>query len=462
MKKVFHLFLLLLPALAFGQQDWDQLYISSSINPDQVQNGYSYVEVGPDNTLYLLEAEEIENTFGNWLIRMKSFNGTSWNQIGQDLIRNTANNESHVDFVITETNEFYIGMLDSIFKLNTGTSLWESHYVPEYCGGLSANDNGEVYFIHKTQGASGPAYSDLHLASFDDGSITQLNEIAADIFMLPRSVNASNKINIQSAQFTVSLVAQSTNLIYVFTGDLLNGFTKLEQSAPGNGSTLFADLGLSSMVVSPSGDIIISRKTGNDISIVQYDSGTDSWLNFDTTGIHATSCNFNHLRYDNSGKLHLIYTGSNNSGFLFEYNGTSWEHVGPTSFWSYHTISSLIKPWLCFGNNDEIYFTNGIGTSALPLQVFGEADATADVPQLSSSNITLHPNPASDYTTISMLDEQSQIRVLNQAGQEVAKFCNDLKNQEFTIDVGGLEKGSYLIYIEKDGHTQVKPLIIVH
>src|SRR5690606_19868951 len=106
---------------------------------------------------------------------------------------------------------------------------------------------------------------------------------------------------------------------------------------------------------------------------------------FDTTGIHANSCNFNHLRYDNSGKLHLIYTGSNNSGFLFEYNGTSWEHIGPTSFWSYHTISSLIKPWLCFGNNDEIYFTNGIGTSALPLQVFGEADASANVPQLSSS-----------------------------------------------------------------------------
>ena len=207
MKSILHTFFAIVPFLTFGQQDWEQLHLRNDINPDQAQNGYSYIEVAPDNTLYLLEAEEIENTFGNWLIRMKSFDGSSWTQIGQDLIRNTANNESHVDFVISETNDFYIGMLDSIFKLNASTSLWESHYVPEYCGGLSANDNGEVYFIHKTQGASGPAYSDLHLASFDNGSITQLNEIAADIFMLPRSVNASNKIAIQNTQFTVSLVA---------------------------------------------------------------------------------------------------------------------------------------------------------------------------------------------------------------------------------------------------------------
>src|SRR5690606_38755712 len=230
----------------------------------------------------------------------------------------------------------------------------------------------EVYFIHRTQGASSPAHSDLHIAQFNDGSISVLNELALDIPMLPRSVNASNKIAIQNAQITVSLVSQSTNLIYVFAGDFTNGFTKLEQTAPGNTSTLFADLGLSSMVVGPSGEIIVSRKSGNNITIVQYDSGSDSWTNFDTTGIYASSCNFNHLRYDNSGNLHLIYTGSNNTGFLFKHNGTSWEHIGPTSFWSYHTISSLIKPWLCFGTSNELYFTNGIGTSALPLQVFGE------------------------------------------------------------------------------------------
>jgi hypothetical protein len=425
----------------FSQQDWNQLYINTNINPDQAQNGYSYIEVAPDNSLYLIEAEEIVNTFGNWLIRMKVYDGNSWVQIGQDLVRNTANNESHVDFVISTTNEFYLGMLDSIYKLNSTTQTWESYYVPEYYGGLSANSIGEVFFIHRTPGASGPSHSDIHLAEFTNGTVSVLNELAIDIPILPRLINASNKIAFNNSQITVSVVAQSTNLLYVFSGDLTNGFVKLEQSAPGNGSTLFADLGLSSMVVSYQNDIIISRKTGNNITIVQYDGVNDVWIPFDTTGIGATSCNFNHLRYDNSGNLHLIYTGSNNTGFIFKFNGISWDHVGPTSFWSYHTITSLIKPWITFDNSNLLHFATGIGTTSFPLQIFSRNQETSFIDESSaSSSFTVYPNPSSGAFTVVLnnITQESMVRITDLNGRLV--FEKELIGSELqmTLDHHGV------------------------
>jgi hypothetical protein len=459
--KILALFLsVIVPILTYSQQDWNQLYINTNINPDQAQNGYSYIEVAPDNTLYLIESEEIANTFGNWLIRMKSYDGNSWNQIGQDLARNTANNESHVDFVISASNEFYLGMLDNIFKFNSTTQIWESYYVPEYCGGLSANSNGEVFFIHRTQGASGPASSDLRIAQFDNGNVTILNDLAIDMAVLPRSVNSSNKIIFSTNQITVSLVAQSTNLIYVFSGDLTNGFVKLEQTAPGNGSTLFADLGLSSMVVSDQNDIILSRKTGNNITIVSYDEINDAWIPFDTTGIGATSCNFNHLRYDNNGDLHLIYTGSNNTGFLFKFNGTSWEHVGPTSFWSYHTITSLIKPWIAFDNSNLLHFVTGIGTTSFPLQIFSRNEGLTEVSENSStSTFSFYPNPANSSIQLNNFSENATIEIHDISGKLINSYVlNNSVNG--IVDVSTLTPGSYVLYYVHEGSMQLEKLLI--
>lgn len=441
---------------------WSQLYLNTSINPDNYSNGYNYIEFGPDNTLYLLEVEEEAGSFGGvWTARVLAYDGSNWNQLGQDLQRNTANNEEHMDFVVSSNGNLFIGMKDTIFQYNSTSTLWESSYVPEYCGGLRSNTNGDVYFIHRSQGASGAIYSDLHVAQFDNGNTTLVSPIAIDFPILPRQVNASNKILFNGSDVYVSLINQSSNNLYVFKGDLMNGFQKLEQGAA-TGSTLFTGLGLSSMAVSGSGDLLVSKKsaTENVLEIHQYDEINDGWIPFDTNGIHSTSCNYSHLRYDNNGVLHLIYQGSNNTGFIFKYTGQNWEHIGPTSFWSYTTIASVNKPWLAFDNNNTIHFSLGLGYSSFPLQVFGyQETASLEVVNTEETNdLLLFPNPASEQLSISNIPQNALIQIVNSLGKIV--FESKSEESQFTLPTSEMENGWYLLHVTDSNMRKTKAFVV--
>lgn len=460
---IFFTVLLLVAQHVSGQTSpWNELYLNTSINPDNYSNGYNYIEFGPNNTLYLLEVEEEASSFGGfWTARVLAYDGSNWNQIGQDLQRNTANNEEHMDFVVSSNGDLFIGMKDSIFQYNAMSSLWESTYIPEYCGGLRADGNGNVYFIHRTEGASGMVYSDLQIAQIDNGSITLVGTIATDTPLLPRWVNTSNKLIFNGSDIYVSLMNQSSNNLFVFKGDLQNGFQKLEQGSA-TGSSLFTGLGLSSMAVSSTGELLVSNKsaTGNVLELRQYDEVNDTWIPFDTTGIHSTSCNYNHLRYDNNGVLHLIYTGSNNTGFLFKYNGQNWEHIGPTSFFSYTTIASLAKPWLAFDNQNTIHFSKGLGYSGVPLQVFGYTE-TASIQALNpqkSGDLSCYPNPTSEQLTVSHLPQNATIQIVNSIGKLV--YESTTQASEITIPTTQLENGWYLLHVTDSNMIKTKAFVV--
>jgi hypothetical protein len=253
-------------------------------------------------------------------------------------------------------------------------------------------------------GSSGAANSDLSLAKFDNGVVTIEGTLATNILMTPRKVNASNKIIIKNDTFYISTVRQSTNQLYVFKGNPSEGFQKLEQSAPNNGSSLFTGLGLSSMVVSATGEIIISYRpaTGNGLSMVTHNEANDTWIPFTTTGINATFSSHNLLRYDSNNTLYLIYQGGNNTGFLFKYNETSWEHIGPLSFWSFITINALVRPHLTFSASNDIIFSTGFGTSGFPFQVFRENQSLGLQNMSDKKHITFFPNPTSGNFTIDL------------------------------------------------------------
>jgi hypothetical protein len=463
MKKL--LLLICLGLLFFAvkaQSPWIELYRNINLSPDNYQNLQGYIEVGPDNTIYLLESEAVVNTFGGTVyLRLKAFDGTNWNQIGQDVLRNVENNESHIDFLITPSGDFYIGMKDTILTLNLTTMQWESTNVPEYYGGLSCDSNSNVYFIHRVQGASGVVYSDLSLAKFENAAVTIESAIATDVLILPRKVNASNSIIYKNNEFYVSVVTQSSNQIYVFKGNTTAGFQKLEQGAPNNGSTLFAGLGLSSMAVDDSGTIIISHKpaSGNFLSIVQYDPVSDGWTPFDTSGINATFSGHNQLKYDQNGTLYLIYQGANNTGFLFKYNNDTWEHIGPTSFWSYITINALVRPRLTFDNNNELLFSTGVGTSGIPFQVF-QADATLGLADaIQDSQMVIYPNPASNILNIEGIPYDSSIRIVDILGKTVFHH-QSLKDTSAILDLAAFANGIYLLQLQNNGAVITKKFVI--
>jgi hypothetical protein len=286
-------------------QSWTTIFNSGTINQAGTTT-FNFIEFGSNDTLYLLSSELPD--FSESYMRVRKQSANTWVDVGQRLVREPANNEGHIDFVIAPNNTMYIGLNDSIWQYNPNTNDWLATYVPEYVGGLCADSANTIYFIYRTQGASGMANSNLHLATFTNGVVDTIAVIAQDIAMIPRKVNTSNKITIANNQIYVSAVAQSTNFLFVFRGTVGNGFNKLEAAA--SVPAVNAELGLSSMAVNANGRILVSSKKGNNLVIHEYIDSTDSWVLFDTTGIGSTSCNHQVMKYNKNGELHLIYNGS--------------------------------------------------------------------------------------------------------------------------------------------------------
>jgi hypothetical protein len=461
-KQYLFIFIFLITYNMWGQNPWDQIYLTTTLSPDNYQNLQGYVEVAPDNSIYVLESEAVVNTFGGTVfLKLKKFNGTGWDQIGQNLLRNVENNESHIDFIITPSGEIYLGMKDTIAKFNTTTNMWESTTIPEYYGGLCSDDSGTIYFIHRVDGSSGAANSDLSLAKFDNGEVTIEGTLATNILMTPRKVNASNKIIIKNDTFYISTVRQSTNQLYVFKGNPTEGFQKLEQSAPNNGSTLFTGLGLSSMVVSATGEIIISYRpaTGNGLSMVTHNEANDTWVPFTTTGINATFSSHNLLRYDNNNTLYLIYQGGNNTGFLFKYNGTSWEHIGPLSFWSYVTINALVRPHIAFSASNEIIFSTGFGTSGFPFLVFRENESLNLLNINDKKQFSLYPNPTAGNFTIDLgaTYDNAHITITDLLGRKIMSTTHT-QGQQVNLSIDE-PAGIYFITIQTADNNSVIRLV---
>jgi hypothetical protein len=464
MKRIHILFIALFAAgmlAAQLQHPWEQIYLETGLNPDNAQNGYNYIEVAPDNTLYLLENEAVSGTFGGtWTLRLKAYDGNTWNKVGQDLERNVQNNEAHVDFLVTPTGEIYVGMKDSILHYNNTTQLWESFYVPNFYGGLASDNNGNLYFIHRVDGTSGIVYSDLHIARFDNGTVTLLNPLGIDLPMIPRVVNGSNKICFVGSEIAVSVVAQSVNTLWVFRGNLNTGFQQLEPGA--SGATLYAGLGLSSMAMSNQGDVIISRKSssGNLLLIDQYDDLSGTWAPFDTAGLHIVSGHFSQLRYDRNGILHLIYSGDNGTGFLFRYAGQGWEHIGPKTFWSHINILTAWKPWITFDTANVLYWSHGLGTSLIPYQVFKHETGIGiqQAPGEQLASVHVYPNPATYYVHLDHLPIGSGVQLLDLTGR--ALFNKVTTASKTTLSTESLPVGIYLIRISYNESVTVRKLVV--
>ena len=80
--------------------------------------------------------------------------------------------------------------------------------------------------------------------------------------------------------------------------------------------------------------------------------------------------------------------------------------------------------------------------------------------------LSLMPNPASDYTTLTFdLEKESQVNVLitNQLGQIVKSDYLGIQAKGFfqtDLNLNGLTSGNYFISVQTDSTIETKPLII--
>lgn len=449
------------PGLA-ASDPWDIFYMNQQVS--QGSTVQHRIKFASDGTLYLLE-QDYSGSFNNeFLLRIKSYDVTQWagnnystdgwEQIGQVLDINISNNESHIDFVITPENQIFLGMTDSVFRYNPGTDHWESFYVPDYIGGMMCDDNGNILILRSVFDNGEHSF---HITRFDNGSIHTLAVIEYDlpwgVTLYPRIMNEANRIRMYNGDYYVSIARASTHENFYFRGNAANGFQMLEQH--------FNHMNLSSMVISPQGELIISHRgamSPYNLELKTYDFDLDTWLPFDTTGLHAGFSHANHLMYDHEEHLHLAYNGESGKGFVFVYQNGSWEHLGPRD-----AIASAIMPNLAFSPGNDLFLVHGVGFSADPLTVRRFSNETTGAGSIAErKQLKIFPNPAKDHFYLNLTGSGSQtgLSIIDLSGQLV--FTQSFSEKNLKINTSGMKAGFYTLILKNDEQIQTEKLLIIH
>ncbi len=82
------------------------------------------------------------------------------------------------------------------------------------------------------------------------------------------------------------------------------------------------------------------------------------------------------------------------------------------------------------------------GLKSYPTIKFGKSSDSTDSDEASSYFIMTYPNPVSEYITITGIDDNTAVSVVDMQGAEI------LKSKGTKVDVSNLSAGSYVLVIE--------------
>ncbi len=444
-----------LSAAISAQDIWNSFYQNYELN-ESGQFTRNFIEFGPDGALYLAETD-----YNNDLIYVKRYDNGEWTLLGEGLPRNMGQ-WSKFDFVVAPDGEIYLGNDDHIYHYNSNADSWSEYEVIGYIGGLTAGSDGTIYFIH-LENLELASYN-TSIASFDNGSVTLLQPLFEGSIIAPAKFRELNQIIEQDGEFYVSFSRQSNNSIHVFTGNLTDGFTVLEESAlipefNTHNSSLFAGVASGSMAVGPEGEITISLSATNGIVLKRHNPETDAWDDLPQTGINSQSAHFNHLRYDNEGVLHLIYDGSQSEGFVFRYSESEseWEHIGPLYVGLSTFDTNVRAPHMAFDEENNLCFVHGIGSMLISLHI-RKLDEGMWVNEVTEKvRLSLYPNPATSLVNVNIdgFDHPAdrQLTLHDAQGRKV-QTINLTPGMKF-FDVSGLTAGWYIIQLSNREGTVI-------
>lgn len=220
------------------------------------------------------------------------------------------------------------------------------------------------------------------------------------------------------------------------------------------------------------GDVIAKWSTDNAIlANYPYANGnnlTDAYsgdLQFDFNGLPM-----------NPSAAGVIYTAVDGQGTMLFANGVSVSNVI-----RYSLVDTTMANVQFFGDIElvrkqyEYYDLASMSTpifvhSTLTIQPPGGAPIAENTLVLSyyngyavgieehtASQVTLYPNPSNGLLTVSGVENNSKINVINTLGQVV--YSNEINKQE-TLDLNFLSRGVYMISIENETSTITKQFVI--
>jgi len=441
-----------------ADEDWDIFYRNNLINPGiNVQSKFG---AGTDGKLYLAEID-YSGIYdpGITYVDVRSYEISQWTQdnigqegwvnLGQRLQLKMPNNESNIDFVVTADNQLYVGMQDSIFWYDANADFWMSYYVENYIGGMMADESGRILIL---QSIGSNDEHHFQITEFDAGNLIPVATIdytlPGNIQLFHRIMNEANRILKYEDNYYVSIARASTHQNYYFMGNETSGFTMLQEH--------FTHLNLSSMVLSPEGELFISHRLGTtpySLAVKQYNFELNQWDDFNLQGLNDAEVYGNQLAFDQSGKLYLSYSADFNLGFLYEFNGSGWDHVGPVE-----SVPVAHMPRIAFDSNNQLFLMHGIGSGSAPLTIRRLADPTANLNEKDSfsQKIRLFPNPVTQSLTIDLnqLSAESgeiELEIYNVNGQLVWKQTATAALT--TINVDDLPDGIYMLNLRSAANT---------
>lgn len=126
-------------------------------------------------------------------------------------------------------------------------------------------------------------------------------------------------------------------------------------------------------------------------------------------------------------------------------NGTTWTDFGGAGSWFFKAMTM---------HNNSLY---GVIHSKDSLYILGNG-TTSIASSNSEPSISLYPNPAKEFVTVTNLSSGSTVRFLDVTGKVI--YSSTTKTKNITINTQNFENGTYFICIENNRSVINKKLVI--
>jgi len=252
---------------------------------------------------------------------------------------------------------------------------------------------------------------------------------------------------------SISVSPLDSNIIYVGTDD---GNVWITQNGGGTWTNISADLPNRWVT-----KVLASRTNGNDVYVTfsGYRYGEDfghiykssnlgsNWVDISS---NVPDIPINDIEKDSYGNL---YIGTDIGVLASNNEGVQWEILGIN-------LPSVVVTDLHIHEQTETLFVATYGRSSYKMDISGNILSTENY--LLETNVTVYPNPATDFVTISIKDRNKNhtISIFDPLGREVLKKEIVSGKQDLKLSVEQFTTGTYFVKISSENASITKKLII--
>jgi hypothetical protein len=184
----------------------------------------------------------------------------------------------------------------------------------------------------------------------------------------------------------------------------------------------------------------------------------NNWVNVGTAGFSVGEAFSTSLAFSPSGEPYVAYQDSANSykATVMTFNGTNWVDVGNAGFSSGEADFTS----LAFSPSGLPYVAYPDGGNSQKATVM-YYDAPAGISELQSQQITIYPNPASDFITLNINNKNAAdvtLTIYTSIGTLVKSELVRENTQK--IYVGDLSCEVYIIALKSKDLTENRELIV--